>query len=215
MGQNVVMVAKHAQRPGGVLVVLRLLTALALTLAVAVLLPTTAHACSCASATPDETFDRADVVFTGVIGDVSKERGDERPQTRMIMDVGQVFKGDVYAEQTVLTPFEGGASANCGLGARPGSSWVIFGNYATSADAEEASVTTNVCLGSEQLSQARNDLGPARPPLDGSSAAVGRAGRIDDMVSSGMKVAGISVLGLLAVAGIALAVVWRPGSPRH
>lgn len=182
-----------------------------LAVAAAIVLPTAAYACSCATSTPEETAERADAIFTGVVRDVSKERGDDPPQYRMIIDIERVYKGDVYAEQTVLSPMDDGGGS-CGLAAEPGSSWVIFGNYATSAEAEEASVTTDMCRGSKQATEAPDDLGPAKPPLDGSSSAVGRAGRIDDMVSTGMKVAGLSVLGLAALAGIALAVVWRPRS---
>lgn len=214
------MVADAAQRHGwaaargqGWAVALgRLLLALTLALAAAVAMPTSAYACSCATSSPDETADRADAIFSGVVRDVSKERGEDPPQSRLIMDTTRVYKGDVYAEQTVFTPIDDGGGT-CGIDAEPGTSWVIFGNYATSAEAEEASVTTDICRGSTPAPEAPNDLGPARPPLDGSSAAVGRAERIDDMVSTGMKAAGLTVLGLLALAGLGLAVVWRPRSP--
>lgn len=81
----------------------------------AVWLPGTAHACSCdVETTADERLAQADAVFVGEALEVrTAPAGDPAEfERRYVFDVTEVYKGDVFARQSVVSSTEDSA---CGL----------------------------------------------------------------------------------------------------
>lgn len=111
-----------------------------------------ASACSCATARGDDAgaFARADAVFSGVLTEVRTPAGDQYssadPQ-RFIFEVDRVYKGDVFARQSVVTA-RGGAS--CGLEVSPGvGAILVFGRAGRDQwiKSDEGEVVADLCGG--------------------------------------------------------------------
>ncbi|MGH9271188.1 MAG: hypothetical protein ACRDZ2_07930, partial [Ilumatobacteraceae bacterium] len=71
-------------------------------------------ACSCVEFTDQQAFEAAETVFTGTLVDIVTPPGDTFSSTdpeRFVFDVDQVYKGDAFVRQTIVTAREG---ASCG-----------------------------------------------------------------------------------------------------
>ena len=174
--------------------------------------PSCAHACSCVGITTRKAADQADAVFLGTVTQVTESRvGGERAAV-LRFDVSRVYKGNVYADQVIVTPAD---SAACGLTPEVGSSWVIFANGTIHGDGKAAKLrlTTTLCHGNLSTAKPPGSLGRATVPLPGASDRIEKAETTDARVTRGLVVAGIGVLGLAALIGIGLAYLWRPRNP--
>ncbi len=143
-------------------------------------------ACSCATFTDQEAFDRADVVFTGALVEVVTPSGEMHASTdaeRFVFDVEQVYKGEAVDPQTVVTARDG---ASCGLEIQGRGPFLV---YATSTDsivtgAVDRERYSNLCSGTRAVADAALPagfgVGRAPTPL----AAAGDDGPNDERARS-------------------------------
>ncbi len=102
-----------------------------------------AWACSCAPATEEQLFERADHVFQGRV--LAKADEPER-KVRYRVVVYKERKGDVPRYVSVVTADNG---AMCGVDLTVGKDYLV---YAT-GDASDKKVETNLCSGTRLVSQ--------------------------------------------------------------
>jgi hypothetical protein len=109
----------------------RLLLVLALVVTGLAVWAAPAHACSCAVATDTDLLDRADAVFVGTLVDRTvTSQGDVYSSTDPAVhrfEVTGVYKGEVRADQEVVTSAEG---ASCGLELTEGDEVLVFASSA-------------------------------------------------------------------------------------
>ncbi len=116
--------------------------------------PQRAAACSCASPTDAESYDFADVVFTGALVEINTPEGDivvSNDPERFVFDVDQVYKGEAQARQSVLTAREG---ASCGLEISGPGPFVVFARLdddSLTSGAVEGEVYSSLCSGTRPL----------------------------------------------------------------
>jgi hypothetical protein len=172
---------------------------------------TPAAACDCAPISSSRALRRADVVFRGTLL-TSEEVGrgtDARTDLRFRVDA--VFKGTAYREQVVATPRDD--HGGCGVLPKAGSAWVVFaldGIEGTGDDAVSRLITT-ACSGNLSTGVAPAVLGRPGPPIEGRSDREEASTNTDRALSRGLRVVGLTGLGLAVVVGIGLALIWRPG----
>ena len=142
-----------------------------------------ASACSCATTRGGDAgaFDRADAVFSGVLTEVRTplvEHASSSDPERFIFDVDRVYKGEVFARQSVVTAREG---ASCGLEVSPGVGAILV--YARSRTdgrvvADEGEVVADLCGGTRYfIDPVPASFGAGTLPRAGSSPiGVGPAG---------------------------------------
>ncbi len=123
----------------------QLLAALVGALAVLVLAPGPAFACSCVAADTAEHVDLADVVVIARVDSVRLPLAllsSSADPARYELFVEQALKGDVAARLTVLSPQSG---ASCGLeGVEEGGRYVVFADLAPSG-----ALTASLCGGTQ------------------------------------------------------------------
>jgi hypothetical protein len=125
-------------------------TAIALAAAFAALapvwLPGTAHACSCdGDTTIGERFAAADAVFVGEATEVRTARAGDPAEfeRRYVFQVSDVFKGEVYEQQSVVSSTEQSA---CGLPwDQEGAIALVFGYTSGSATALPGELYASSC----------------------------------------------------------------------
>lgn len=188
------------------------LVAVGLVALTSVVHPSCALACSCLGITTKVAADRADAVFLGTVTAVQESRVGGERSVVLRFDVSQVYKGEVYADQVVVTPAD---SAACGLTPEVGTSWVIFANGAIQGEGRSAKLrlTTTLCHGNLATAKPPTTLGRATAPLPGASDREERSETTDSRLTRALVVGGIGVLGLAALVGIGLAYLWRPKNP--
>jgi hypothetical protein len=144
-----------------------LLAALVAAMALIALAPTAASASCAFAADSPENFKRAQVVFTGeIVGDRSGMLGAQRELT---FKVGQVYKGEAYAEQLVVSSTSGESLNITGTGL-----FLVLAQYGSSrTDGPAAKLTSDGCSGT-RAGPAPAAWGPGRPPVAGSSARASR-----------------------------------------
>ena len=179
-------------------------------LAVVLAPPTRAYACDCAGISIARALRQSTAVFRGTVVDKESVGRGKDARTDIRFQVDSVYKGTVYREQVVASPKD---SAACGLDPRVGTTWVIFatdGIEGTGDDAVSRLITT-LCNGNVPSATAPSILGQGRRPLDGASDQEEQSIKADQAVSRGLAIGGIALLCVVALAGIGLAVLWRPG----
>lgn len=154
------------------------------TCAIAVLLATVlvlggtalrASACSCATTRGDDVaaFDRAGAVFSGVLTEVRAPTGERHSSAdpeRFVFAVDRVYKGEVFARQSVVTAREG---ASCGLEVSPGVGAILV--YARGDDdrwikADEGELVADLCGGTRYfIAPIPASFGDGALPRPGSS----------------------------------------------
>ncbi|MCU0312083.1 MAG: hypothetical protein MUE36_14205 [Acidimicrobiales bacterium] len=175
-----------------------------------------AAACSCAPLTAEQAFDVADAVFVGDWvetlpgGALAGVDGASDDPTRLIFEVDGVYKGEVFARQSVVTARDG---ASCGLELRGEGPFLVFGRTAASEfepEVEAGELSANQCGGSRAVADGAvpASFGPPSAPVEGSSPVGGSdgVGAIVAMAVGG-ALAGAAVLGVRAIRGR------RPPSP--
>jgi hypothetical protein len=171
-----------------------------------------AAACDCARTSPSRALRRADVVFQGTLLSSDRVgRGDDA-RTDLRFRVDGVLKGTAYREQVVATPRD---DRGCGLEPQDGSTWVVFALEGIEGSGDEAvdRLITTACSGSFSPGPAPAILGRPRPPVEGRSDREERSTNADRALSRGLRVVGLSGLGLAAVVGVGLTLLWRGRRP--
>ncbi|MFI6097454.1 hypothetical protein ACIA8G_17950 [Lentzea sp. NPDC051213] len=102
-----------------------------------------AHACSCAPATEEQLFQRADHVFQGRILAKVAEPGQ---QVRYRVVVYKERKGDVPRYVSVISA---ASEASCGIGLKVGKDYLIYAK----GDAGDREVETGLCSGTRLVSE--------------------------------------------------------------
>ena len=119
------------------------------------LTPAPAYACSCVTDSEPALIDNAGVIFTGTVtGDHSL--GDTRTYT---FAVDRVFRGQVFATQTVKTPTQGPA---CGLELSGAGPYLVLGYL------QNGVLWANSC-GGTRTGATPAELGSGYPPQPGSA----------------------------------------------
>lgn len=123
-----------------------------------------AGACSCATADNPTAFADADAVFVGTPTEIFDARGG--PSTNpevVIIEVDEVYKGDVIEQQGVVTRALG---ASCGYEFEVGVPVVVFGSLDRPFDdMEDGFYGVELCDGTRPLAEATLDFGtPAQLP---------------------------------------------------
>lgn len=172
--------------------------------------PRPACACSCVGITTRKAAEQADAVFLGTVIAVDRGwfGGADRAEVRF--DVSRVYKGLVYAEQVVTTPVD---SAACGLTPEVGTSWVVFARSAVDGEGSQAKLrlSTTLCDGNLSTDDPPRSLGRSSGPLSGASDRGDAAQAVDVRLTRGLVVLGFVGLGAVALIGVGLGFLWRPG----
>ena len=192
---------------------LSLLAAFALALLSSLVAPREAYACSCGPSGRQTPAQRDDAVFTGRVLSKEPVRRPKPGRTDLRFEVSRVYKGTVYQEQVVASPL---GVDGCGVDLEIGSSWLIYAEESVEGDGDAAvfRLVTQLCSGNRPGTDAPARLGAGRPPLDGASDREEKAVAADARFTGLLKGAGWLALGLAAVSGVGLAVLWRPGRTR-
>jgi hypothetical protein len=172
--------------------------------------PSKAYACDCPGISTSRALRQSVAVFRGtVLEKESVGRGDDA-RTDIRFEVDSVYKGIVFREQVVASPK---GSEACGLDPEIGSTWVIFATEGMEGTGDEAvrRLITTLCSGNVPSGAAPSILGEGRRPLDGESDREEQSLNTDKALTRGFTIGGIALLSLIALAGVGLALLWRPG----
>jgi hypothetical protein len=157
-----------------------------------------AAACSCGLLTDDEALEFADAVFIGTLVEIITPGGTSYSSAdpeRFVFEVDEVFAGEVFARQSVVTARDG---ASCGLEISGPGPFLVFAvtNDDFTGGAVEGELYSNLCSGTRELgdSAVPVEWGDASPPIAGASPI-------------GTSSSGIPTLWIVAVVGLAAAVV--------
>ena len=162
-------------------------------------------ACSCVSFTDEQALENADAAFTGTLTEIITPAGDTYSSTdpeRFVFDVDEVFKGNVFARQSVVTARDG---ASCGLEISGPGPFMVFARSESDGitnGAADGELYSNLCSGTRALSGGAlpASFGAAASPAPGASA-IGDSGSQRSMVHIAV------VAGVLALLGAGYAVV--------
>ena len=198
-------------RPGSR--VAALLAALVLAVLGAWVDPRPAWACDCAGISTPRALRQADTVFRGTVTDTDDVGRGSGARTDVRFRVDEVYKGAAFRDQVVATPRNPSA---CGLSPEVGSTWVVFAVQGIQGRGDDAvaRLVTTVCSGNLASGQPPALLGDGRPPTEGSSDREERSVRTDRALTRGLATAGVVGAGGLVLAGLGLALLWRPGRRR-
>ncbi len=156
-----------------------------------------AAACSCVSFTDQEAFESADAVFTGTLVDIITPAGDTYSSTdpeRFVFDVDEVFKGNVFARQSVVTARDG---ASCGLEISGSGPFMVFARNESDGitnGAADGELYSTLCSGTRALTggELPASFGASASPAPGASA-IGDSGPQGSIAQTAV-VAGMLVL---------------------
>jgi hypothetical protein len=171
-----------------------------------------ANACDCAHNSLVRSLRLADVVFHGTLLSRDDVGRGEDARTDLRFRVDGVYKGIAYRDQVVATPRD---RRGCGLAPPDGSTWVVFAldGIEGSGDTAVSRLITTACSGNISPGDAPAVLGRPRPPVEGQSDREERSTNTDRALSRGLRIAGLTGLGLVAVVGVGLGLVWRSRRP--
>ena len=134
-----------------------------------------ASACSCVGFTDDEALENADAAFTGALVEIITPAADTYSSTdpeRFVFDVDEVFKGDVFARQSVVTARDG---ASCGLEISGPGPFVVFARTepdGITSGAADGELYSSLCSGTRAVAGGAlpASFGAASSPSPGASA---------------------------------------------
>jgi hypothetical protein len=157
-----------------------------------------AAACSCGLLTDDEALDYADAVFIGTLAEIITPGGTSYSSAdpeRFVFEVDEVFTGEVFARQSVVTARDG---SSCGLEISGPGPFLVFAvtNDGFTSGAVEGELYSNLCSGTRELgdSAVPAQWGDASPPIAGASPI-------------GSSTSGFPPLWILAAVGLTAAAV--------
>jgi hypothetical protein len=156
-----------------------------------------AAACSCVGLTEREALASADAAFVGIVTDVERPA---RPTSSLAavtasFVVESVFKGDVAADQQVVTALE---SASCGFNFESGIRYLVFAATSRGRDFVEpgplpGQLSANLCGGTRTAERGEVVRGFPRPqPVSGSASD--RSWVIPVGIASAVLLAGVGVV---------------------
>jgi hypothetical protein len=165
--------------------------------------PSTASACSCGELTDTTAVDSADAVFTGMLVDTVEPRwspiASSGDSMRLVFDVDQVFKGEVFERQSVVTPRD---EASCGWTPSSDGPFLVFATDASiMSDAIDGELHAGLCSGTRAVpdGQPPEWLGPGSIPISGASPV---GGQVLPAVVTGTAVAAGVALAVAATAAL-------------
>jgi len=147
-------------------------TALALIASATILLTASpAGACSCTGFTDQEAFGFADAVFIGSVSQIYDARsGSSQNPEVVLLQVSDVYKGDVDQVQAVTTPAFG---PSCGFDFAVDEIYVVFGSVVGLNDVDEGFYEANLCSGTRLLDNRAPEVdATASPPREGGPPTV-------------------------------------------
>jgi hypothetical protein len=161
-------------------------------------------ACSCVSFTDDEALENADAAFTGALVEIITLDGDtysSMDPERFVFDVDEVFKGAVFARQSVVTARDG---ASCGLEVSGPGPFIVFARTepdGITSGAAEGELYSSLCSGTRALAGGAlpASFGVASSPSP-VAAAIGESGTQRPIIQIA------AVAGVLALVGAGCAV---------
>jgi hypothetical protein len=170
--------------------------------------PVPAWACSCAPITTQQAYDDADAVFRGTVTERDRTGRGEEARVELRFEVSRVFKGFVYSDQVVATPQD---SAGCGIDAAVGTNWVIFATQTVEGTGDRlvTRLSTSLCSGNLPGSTVPSLLGRGQFPRPGASDTEEKSLAADVRVDRALKIAALTALGLIVIAGIGIGLLWR------
>ena len=129
-----------------------------------------AAACECAVIPDDQRIANADAIFTGRLIDVITPSEMADP-ARFVFAVDEVFKGDVFAQQSIVTASSG---ASCGLEISGPGPFVVFARAESdgiTAGAVKGEFYSGLCSGTGPLASGvlPANFGLGSPPRPGTS----------------------------------------------
>lgn len=164
-----------------------LLAALVAALTTVVVTAGPSFACSCASAGPADFVERAEVVVTGTVTQVTPppQKGviSSADPTTYVFDVDQVYKGESGTTLEVLSPQYG---ASCGLeNVEVGERYVVFASHQSLEGKDDDHLWANLCGGTdratpEYVAAVEDVTGPGQPMDDGTVTGGGSGGVAGD-----------------------------------
>jgi hypothetical protein len=172
-----------------------------------------AAACSCGVLTDEEALEYADAVFIGTLAEVITPGGTSYSSAdpeRFVFEVDEVFRGEVFAHQSVVTARDG---ASCGLEISGPGPFLVFAvtDDAFTGGAVDGELYSNLCSGTRELASTAVPAGwgDSSPPIVGASP-IGSSG------SEFPTVWIVTIVGLAAAAGAAVLIArrLRPGRPQ-
>lgn len=187
--------------------------AFAFAFAAVVARPGTAHACDCVDFDPAQAYADADAVFTGesIEVRVGPEGDPTAVQRRHVFQVDQVFKGEVFEQQSVVSSTE---ESLCGLPwEQPGAIAIVFGHREGADTMVEGELAAERCT-TTALTAASilPEYGQAFAPLPGASPIGVEPPPLPEGGDVHLSWEWFAV-GALAVAGVAAGVI--PGRRRR
>lgn len=168
-----------------------------------------AIACSCAASTPDEHFERADVVFAGELirfqGPPQAPVMSSNDPAVWTFEVSEVFKGEATEVQEVVSASSG---ASCGLELSHEGTFLVYASrdtrgLATGPHQLEANLCGGTQLGIPPAAFA--DLARPPRPVDGAALDAGSRSEPDEPLVP-LPVAAAVAVGVAGAAALAVAV---------
>lgn len=168
-----------------------------------------ASACSCVGVSDDEALENADAAFTGALVEIVTPAGDTYSSTdpeRFVFDVDEVFKGAVFARQSVVTARDG---ASCGLEISGPGPFIVFARTepdGVTSGAADGELYSSLCSGTRAFAGGAlpASFGAASSPSPGASA-IGESRTQRPIV----QIAAIAGVLVLVGAGCAIAIQGR------
>lgn len=201
---------------GPVGVVGRLLVAGLLALILVVHPARPASACSCATFTEAQAFARSDAVFAGALVEIRTPEGaDYRKPERFIFEVDRVYKGEVWARQTVVTAQDG---MSCGLEIVGRGPFVVYAETDGGGlvQPRRSELASSLCSGTRELSEGAvpSTFGAGRDPVAAPVTAAPAEPARADGTNSTSVVTSVAVGAIALVAAVLVAArLWRRPKP--
>jgi hypothetical protein len=162
-------------------------------------------ACSCATFTEDEALDASDAAFAGTLVEVITPSGDtygSADPERFVFDVDEVYKGDVFARQSIVTARDG---ASCGLEISGPGPFLVFARETDSvvSGAVDGELYSSLCSGTRPLvsDAIPASFGTGSAPRSGASP-IGANGTESSTVQNALIAGMVAVIGAGSVFAI-------------
>lgn len=111
----------------------------------------TAAACSCMWPSPQEAFDRYDVVVAGTVLTVTEIETVDGPMNSVHLQLKTVWKGEIKERESVVTNMSGAA---CGVSFSVGREYLVYARYEPHLER----LATHLCTRTSPLEYAEPDL---------------------------------------------------------
>lgn len=165
-----------------------------------------AGACSCGTSTDERAIEDADATFTGTLVEVISPTGDavsSAEAERFVFEVQDVFKGEVTATQTVVTPWDG---SSCGLDIAGPGPYLVFAydDSQLTSGARAGELYSHLCSGTRALADGELSVDvTSTPPIEAGNAPAMPDGRMEPGAAANEAwVLAAASAGVVAVIGV-------------